>query len=394
MARKLVLGEGTYAQVTSMGTVAIKTVPHKNFESAIREISLVNACEHPNVIGIDRVELGPASTAMYMKRYSCDLSTYGNTWGLLPVETVFAIAKGMLAGIAHVHSKGIIHGDIKPQNILLDTPVGCQPNPVICDFGIAVMCNEKYHTSRVQTCTYRAPEVNFERVRVQYTTAIDMWSIGCILLELASGAPTVNYVNGVEDPSWYACKLFGIQGCTSRKQRLRMLRDVNAKYIHHIISLRFQHDVARYKKLCDSKFMQLVEHCLHPNHVKRVNAQSALNYMNNIIRVNQEPAGGSPVVLRRVPVDELECVVNVDCGVLVGCKGSCLDLAESIYERYSAATDDISCDSKYACLFMAACMFSGNSATNTIYNIMTRDVIYKRIENILKVLNYKVFELL
>lgn len=141
-----------------------------------------------------------------------------NLWDLLEqyapdglsLSTVRYIARQLLAGVAYMHSKHVIHTDLKPENVALRTPsrvikaiiegrkdlgttpeaeqdwlIGVLKSPDICivDFGNACWTN-KHFTDDVQTTQYRAPEV---LIRSGYSTPCDMWSVACIFFELLTG---------------------------------------------------------------------------------------------------------------------------------------------------------------------------------------------------------------
>jgi serine/threonine protein kinase len=89
----------------------------------------------------------------------------------------------LLNGILYCHSNRVIHRDLKPQNILIDT----QGNVKIADFGLARSFTVPLPTltHEVVTLWYRAPEILLGQKI--YTPSVDIWSIGCIYGDLSSG---------------------------------------------------------------------------------------------------------------------------------------------------------------------------------------------------------------
>jgi dual specificity tyrosine-phosphorylation-regulated kinase 2/3/4 len=78
---------------------------------------------------------------------------------------------------------GIIHCDLKPENILLKNKD--KSGLKVIDWGSGCFKSEKIYTY-IQSRFYRAPEII---IGIPYTTAIDMWSFGCIMVELYTGYP-------------------------------------------------------------------------------------------------------------------------------------------------------------------------------------------------------------
>lgn len=85
----------------------------------------------------------------------------------------------MLVGLRYLHDKGVLHRDLKPSNVL----IGASGHIKLADFGLATS------TSRCKACgtlPYIAPEV-LTNASSAATTAVDLWSMGCVLFELAMG---------------------------------------------------------------------------------------------------------------------------------------------------------------------------------------------------------------
>ncbi|KAL5531928.1 TMK2 [Sanghuangporus sanghuang] len=102
-----------------------------------------------------------------------------------------------LCGLKYIHSANVLHRDLKPGNLLVNAD--CELK--ICDFGLArgytpgggtnaargSAPNQGFMTEYVATRWYRAPEIMLSFAN--YSTAIDVWSVGCILAELLGGKP-------------------------------------------------------------------------------------------------------------------------------------------------------------------------------------------------------------
>ncbi|WAQ81878.1 hypothetical protein PtA15_2A191 [Puccinia triticina] len=94
-----------------------------------------------------------------------------------------------LRGLKALHSAAVLHRDLKPSNLLLNSNCDLK----ICDFGLArsAFMGEQeatgFMTEYVATRWYRAPEIML--TFKEYTKAIDVWSVGCILAEMLNGKP-------------------------------------------------------------------------------------------------------------------------------------------------------------------------------------------------------------
>ncbi|XP_039017283.1 mitogen-activated protein kinase 3 isoform X2 [Hibiscus syriacus] len=90
----------------------------------------------------------------------------------------------LLRGLKYLHSANVIHRDLKPSNLLLNANCDLK----ICDFGLARPTSDNdFMTEYVVTRWYRAPEILLNSL--DYTAAIDVWSVGCIFMELMNRKP-------------------------------------------------------------------------------------------------------------------------------------------------------------------------------------------------------------
>lgn len=90
----------------------------------------------------------------------------------------------LLRGLKYLHSANVLHRDLKPSNLLLNANCDLK----ICDFGLARTTSETdFMTEYVVTRWYRAPELLLNIS--EYTAAIDIWSVGCILMEILRREP-------------------------------------------------------------------------------------------------------------------------------------------------------------------------------------------------------------
>jgi glycogen synthase kinase 3 beta len=100
----------------------------------------------------------------------------------------------MIRGLAYMHSLGICHRDVKPDNILIDTETH---ELKICDFGSAKkLVKGQPNVSYISSRAYRAPELIFGAT--EYTTSIDLWSAGCVIAEMILQQPIFSGESSLE----------------------------------------------------------------------------------------------------------------------------------------------------------------------------------------------------
>ncbi|KAL4229288.1 Glycogen synthase kinase-3 beta [Mactra antiquata] len=124
----------------------------------------------------------------------------------------------LFRSLAYIHSQGVCHRDIKPQNLLLDPDSGVLK---LCDFGSAkVLVRGEPNVSYICSRYYRAPELIFGAT--DYTCQIDVWSAGCVLAELLLGQPIFPGDSGVDQ----LVEIIKVLGTPTREQ----IREMNPNY--------------------------------------------------------------------------------------------------------------------------------------------------------------------
>lgn len=198
------LGQGTYGAVyrairrdTAKGPgdpgeyVAIKKmeIPYHDEgvpATALREISLQSQCSHPNIVMLQGVHSSTRSIYMVMDCHDMDLRAYMKKNGPFVGLALPNAAVQCFRGTEFIHGHGIVHRDLKPQNVLVDVK---EMQLKICDFGLARAFSLplKVYTHEVVTLWYRCPEILLGQPK--YGPATDIWSLGCILAEMATAGP-------------------------------------------------------------------------------------------------------------------------------------------------------------------------------------------------------------
>mmetsp|Transcript_21003 Transcript_21003/g.50120 ORF Transcript_21003/g.50120 Transcript_21003/m.50120 type:complete len:193 (-) Transcript_21003:808-1386(-) len=107
----------------------------------------------------------------------------------LPKRLIKSFLYQLIKGVAHCHKHGVMHRDLKPQNLLVDDSNPEQPLLKIADLGLARAFSipVKSYTHEIVTLWYRSPEVLLGGTH--YSTPVDMWSVGCIFAEMVRKTP-------------------------------------------------------------------------------------------------------------------------------------------------------------------------------------------------------------
>ena len=194
-----IIGNGAYGSVCSAThksgvKVAIKKVSpfqHQLFMvRTIREIRILKHFNHDNIVQvlstIEPEKENFKDIYLVEELMETDLYRVLRTQKLSDEHCQYLLYQ-ILRGLKCIHSANILHRDLKPSNLLINS--NCELK--ICDFGLARLQTdfdkESQMTEYVATRWYRAPEIMLSLK--QYSKAIDVWSVGCILAEMLSNKP-------------------------------------------------------------------------------------------------------------------------------------------------------------------------------------------------------------
>ncbi|GIL84950.1 hypothetical protein Vretimale_9792 [Volvox reticuliferus] len=159
--------------------------------TSIREINILLNLHHPNIVNVSEVVMGSRldQIFMVMEFMDHDLKSLMNDKSQMTrpfsVAEVKCLMMQLLSGIEYLHENWVIHRDLKTSNILYNN----RGELKICDFGLARQFGSplRAYTQPVVTLWYRPPELLLGEAL--YSTAVDMWSVGCIMAELLTGKP-------------------------------------------------------------------------------------------------------------------------------------------------------------------------------------------------------------
>ncbi|XP_018571498.1 glycogen synthase kinase-3 beta isoform X2 [Anoplophora glabripennis] len=247
-----VIGNGSFGVVyqaklcETSELVAIKKVlQDKRFKN--RELQIMRKLEHCNIV---KLKYFFYSSGDKQAEVPCDMSIFMATSTSLQKdevylnlvleyipETVYKVARHyskskqtipisfiklymyqLFRSLAYIHSLGICHRDIKPQNLLLDPDTGVLK---LCDFGSAKhLVKGEPNVSYICSRYYRAPELIFGAI--DYTTKIDVWSAGCVLAELLLGQPIFPGDSGVDQ----LVEIIKVLGTPTKEQ----IKEMNPNY--------------------------------------------------------------------------------------------------------------------------------------------------------------------
>ena len=190
------LGEGTYGvvyrakdqkgqEIYALKKIRLQAEEEGIPSTAIREISLLKELNHKNIVKLYDVLHTPKKLTLVFEYVEQDLkkvidASNGNG---LEIKLVKSYLYQLLKGIEYIHKHKVLHRDLKPQNLLVS-----KDNIIkIADFGLArgFGLPIKNFRNDVVSLWYRAPDILLGNEN--YSTSVDLWSVGCILAEMVNG---------------------------------------------------------------------------------------------------------------------------------------------------------------------------------------------------------------
>jgi cell division cycle 2-like protein len=193
------LGEGTYGSVyrarhrRSGFVYAVKRVrlerEREGFpQTSVREIGLLMRLKHPSIVNVREVCVGDSSSSIFvvLEYVEHDLKDLlSEKKSPFTSAEVKCLMRQLLSGVNYLHSNFVIHRDLKTSNLLYSN----RGEMKLCDFGMARQFGDplRRYTQTVVTLWYRPPELLLGQE--YYSTAVDMWSMGCVMAEILSREP-------------------------------------------------------------------------------------------------------------------------------------------------------------------------------------------------------------
>lgn len=236
--------------------------------TALREISLLKELTHPNIVTLRDVLQNDGRLYLIFEFLDKDLKRFlDSNEGPLDSMLVKSYTLQILRGLTFCHQRGVMHRDLKPQNLLVSKDGVLK----IADFGLArAFCPPiRPLTHEVVTLWYRPPEILLGSQT--YAPPMDMWAIGTILVEMVTKKPM--FPGDCEIDELF--KIFRVLGTPNDGvwSGVSNLRDYQAIFpIWPRLSL---------KKICptlDESGLDLLDQCLKYAPQERISAKAALNH--------------------------------------------------------------------------------------------------------------------
>lgn len=167
--------------ITTGDLIAVKQMTNEN-KSFNREINSLKDLDHVNIVQYLGYEIGDTQSSIFLEYVSGgSIGHLLRKYGRLDEDVAKFLTIQMFQGLSYIHSKGLLHCDLKADNLLLET------NGIlkISDFGISKSTQDLTSKMAFQgTIFWMAPEIINDK---KYDKKVDIWSSGCVLIEMFTG---------------------------------------------------------------------------------------------------------------------------------------------------------------------------------------------------------------
>lgn len=279
------IGDGTFGSVylcrkrgqsgsqTDPDLVAVKRMKKRYYDwddcMKLREINALRRLNHKNIIILKEVIRSNNNLYIVFEYLEENLHQLIQKQSVPFAEPVVRkIVLQIANGLAYIHKNGFFHRDIKPENLL------CRNGPEtikIADFGLTREINSSPpYTDYVSTLWYRAPELLLRSNN--YTSAVDIWALGCVVCELFVLRPIFSGRSEI-DQIFKICQIIGapVVETWPEGQRLASIVKFNFPNIVHL-------ELVNLITGCSDDALELIKMMLRWNSSERPRAKEVLNH--------------------------------------------------------------------------------------------------------------------